>query len=488
MRALRTFLCLLVAAVVACALGVPAPASADGDRPKVLFVPHSSLPFPLREAIPRAFASRAELASTSSYLARCRRHGARYSSTSALTRVGTRMGADVIAMASWVSWGRSRVIRMTYRDGRSGRILLQTRHTLPGVRLDVTARRALAREAIMTGNLADSAQPTERVARASRAEPVREPARAPEPEAADRPEREERAAAEDAAEDAADEREADDEGGLPPPIDWSGDEEAGSASAAATESDAAPEPDDPPAAGETEAEQATASSAAAGLGFEVTAGFGFGARAAAVPMEAGPARLSTSPYPAAALGLAAGYDAGSVEAHARVRYITSVGLRTKDIRSDGTTRTVDARTQSLHLGVGVEIELNDSTHPTLLDLEVGYQFRLFHAEVPISMPEYTLSGIYVRADLSFAIGSGPLRLAIAPEVASVNGITEQLQEAGRVDGGVAVGGEAAVRVQLLDDLELEVVYRESHAFIASERDTDMTDVERFGLLRATYIP
>jgi hypothetical protein len=482
MRALLTLPFLLAAAMVACGLTAPASARADDDRPKVLFVPHGSVPYPLREAIPRALGARAELLSTNSYLARCRRHNVRYYSDRAITRIATRMGADVIAIASWASWGRSRVIRMIYRDGETGRVLHSTRHTLPGVRLDAAARRGLAREALVTGNRAGETEPDERVARASRAAPerAREPEREPE-----EPEPDERGAAEESDDD-------DGEGGLPPPIDWNGEEDAGSASAAATEGDA-PEEDDAAeeaaqaAAGEG-GEAPAAHAAAAGFGFEVTAGFGFGARAAAVPMEAGPARLSTSPFPAAALGLVAGYDAGTVELQARVRYTTSVGLRTKDIRSDGTTRTVDARSQSLHIGVGVELPLNDSTHPTLLDLEVGYQFRLFHAEVPISMPEYTLSGIYVRADLSFAIGSGPLRLAIAPEVGSVNGVTEQLQDAGQVDAGVAVGGEAAVRVHLFDELELEVVYRESHAFLSSERDSDMTDVERFGLLRATYTP
>lgn len=453
-------------------LAPAAPASAD-EGPKVLFVPHGSLPFPLRDAVARALGTRARILSTSNYTVRCQRANERPSTPRAIQRIGTRMGADVIAVASWAAWGRSRVVRMTYRHGRTGRVLLQTRHTLPGVRLDTSARRALAREAVMTGGLASDAAPEERPERVARAPEPREEAQAAraEPRRQARAEREEPAPAEEEGED-----------GLPPPLSWEGSEAAEGASAASTAGD-----EEEPA-GEEEAEAPTVSGASTGFGLDASGGFGFGARSAAVPMEAGPARLSTSPFPAAMIGLGAGYDAGTVTVSVRARYLTSVGLRTKDIRSDGTTRTVDARAQSLHLGIAVELQLNDAANPTLLELGVGYQFRLFHTEVPVSMPEYTLSGIYARADLSFGVGSGPLRLAIAPEVASVNGITEQLQELGQITAGFAVGAEAAARVQLLDELRLEVVYRESHAFIGSERDTDMTDVERFGVLRATYVP
>jgi hypothetical protein len=454
-------------------LVAPAPASAD-DHPKVLFVAHGTVPYPLREAIPRVLSARAELLSTTAYHARCQRAGVQPYSTRALTRIAPRFGADVIAVATWVSWGRSRVIRMTYRDGRTGRVLGQGRHTLPGVRLDREARRGIVRELVTTAGLAGrgAERGPERVARAPAERTHPAPTRAPE-----EPDEEE-------AEEIADESSDEDGGGLPPPVDWSEDgEDAAGAAAASTEDEA-----EEAAVDEAVDDDVATPARTHGFGFQATAGFGFGARSAAVPMEAGPARLSTSPFPAAALGLGAGYDTGSVGLFVRARYFTSVGLRTKDIRSDGTTRTVDARSQSLALALAVELALSDAESPTLLDLSIGYQFRLFHAEIPVSMPEYTLSGVYVRADLSFPVGSGPLRLAVAPEVGAVNAITEQLQDVGQVSAGISVGAEAAVRVQLLDQLQVEVVYRESHAFIASERDTDMTDVERFGVLRATYAP
>lgn len=446
--------------------------TARADGPKVLFVPHTTLPFPLREAIPGTFTPRATLLPSSRYIALCRRANLRPSSTRALRRYGLRMGADVIAVATWASWGRSRVVRMIYRDGRTGRVLLQSRHSLPGVRLDRAARVAMARDVLRAGSSASGGAAEERTTRRAsreRAEPEEEE------------QQQEAVASRDEEED---EESSSGGGGLPPPVDWDegGGEEA-SASAEALE-----EPEEEADADAEGDEDGAVVRRPTGFGFEVSAGFGFGARAAAVPMEAGPARLSTSPFPAALIGLGTGWRGDSIAVAARARYFTSVGLRTKDVRSDGTTRTVDARSQSLSLGVHVEFALSDRANATLLELGAGYQFRLFSAELPLSMPEYTLSGVFARADLSFPVGSGPLRLAIAPEVASVNGITEQLQEAGKVTAGVAVGAEAAVRVQLLPQLMLEVVYRESHAFIGSERDSDMTDVERFGMLRAAYAP
>lgn len=453
--------------------------TARADGPKVLFVPHTTLPFPLREAIPGTFTPRATLLPSSRYIALCRRANLRPSSTRALRRYGLRMGADVIAVATWASWGRSRVVRMIYRDGRTGRVLLQSRHSLPGVRLDRAARVAMARDVLRAGSNASGGAAEQRTTRRASRERQRPQEEEPREAVASREEEEE---------EAEDEESSTGGGGLPPPVDWDegGGEEASASAEALEESEEEADGDgDEDAEGD---EEGSVVRRPMGFGFEVSAGFGFGARAAAVPMEAGPARLSTSPFPAALIGLGTGWRGDAIAVAARARYFTSVGLRTKDVRSDGTTRTVDARSQSLSLGVHVEFALSDRANATLLELGAGYQFRLFSSELPLSMPEYTLSGVFARVDLSFPVGSGPLRLAIAPELASVNGITEQLQEAGKVSAGVAVGAEAAVRVQLLPQLMLEVVYRESHAFIGSERDSDMTDVERFGMLRAAYAP
>jgi len=448
---------------LAAAIGLVAwdsPAHADG--PKVMFVPHTTLPFPLRRAVPRALAARAEIVSNRTYLTRCNANDVRPGSYQAIRRFGVRSGADVIAVVGWRAWGRSRQIRVTWRDGNTGASLLSTRHNLPGVRLDASARRGLAREVLAAARVAGGSGgggDDERVARSSRSG--------------------------DSGEDDSDDAEeasssSDDEGGLPPPVDWEEGEEAAGSSEALEEEDAEEE--------DAEEEDGELGARRTGFGFDATAGFGFGARASSVPMEAGPARLSTSPFPAGNLGLGAGYRGTTVGFGARARYFTSVGLRTKEMRNDGTTRTVDARSQTLQIGLAVNFALSDQLRPTMLELEVGYHFRLFNSELPLAMPEYTLSGIYARVDLSFPVGSGPLRLAITPEIASVNGITEQLQEMGKVNAGVAVGGEAAIRFDLLEQLRLEVVYRESHAFITSERETDMTDVERYGMLRATYMP
>ncbi len=43
-----------------------------------------------------------------------------------------------------------------------------------------------------------------------------------------------------------------------------------------------------------------------------------------------------------------------------------------------------------------------------------------------------------------------------------------------------------VRLQNIEEVAIELMYREAHAFLGSEREGEMTDAERYGVLRAEY--
>jgi hypothetical protein len=166
-----------------------------------------------------------------------------------------------------------------------------------------------------------------------------------------------------------------------------------------------------------------------------------------------------------------------------------VGLQAQDQRPDGTTRTVDTRSQDLAIGANVNFALADSMRAVRMDIEAGWGFRMLDSELPLSMPTYTLSGPYGRIGLFFPIGDeGPLVLGVVPEVGHVSSISEEAAQAGAVSDGFSVAIEAQVRLSLIPELDVDLIYREAHAFLASEREGDMSDVARFGVVRVTYRP
>jgi hypothetical protein len=166
-----------------------------------------------------------------------------------------------------------------------------------------------------------------------------------------------------------------------------------------------------------------------------------------------------------------------------------VGLKAQDQRADGTTRTVDTRAQDLAIGINVNFALADSMRAVRMDLEAGWGFRMLDSELPLSMPTYTLSGPYARVGLFFPIGNeGALVLGVGPELGHVSSVSEEVAQAGAVSDGFLVGVEAQVRLSIIPELDVDLIYRESHAFLSSEREGDMSDVERFGVLRVTYRP
>jgi hypothetical protein len=135
------------------------------------------------------------------------------------------------------------------------------------------------------------------------------------------------------------------------------------------------------------------------------------------------------------------------------------------------------------------IPLAEGPGAVKLELELGWGFRMLSSELPLSMPNYTLSGPYARVGLFFPIGTdSPLSIGIVPELGHVSSVSDELTDQALVSDGVLAGAEAQIRFTLIPELDIELVYREAHAFVSSERETNMNDVERFGVLRVVYKP
>ncbi len=496
------------------------PGGASAQQTKALFVAAPSLPGPMRRAVPRVLVRGARLIDSSAYTSAVRVRSMSPANGAAIRRFGTRQGAHVIVVAGFGVSGRDKLLRLRYYHGRSGAELFGRTYRLRGVHLSGGVTSAILRDLASAAARAQSGGGRARVARAE--EPTRarrgrsreragrrtsairrfsEP-QAPEP-AHEPAEREEPSGAETA-------------DGLPPPLDWEAQgaeppaEETAPRRRRARRRRAAPEPEEEQAAVEEEEEaldeeedeedvdgEGDDGALAGGYmsrqwGFDVTAGLGFGQRTAAVPMETGEGRFSSSPFPAVAAALNVWLRPGedsSLRLGLGTRYYTSVGLQAQDQRADGSTRTVDTRSQELAIGANLDFALADSVRAVRMNIEAGWGFRMLDSELPLSMPTYTLSGPYGRIGLYFPIGDeGPLVLGVVPEVGHVSSVSEEVAQAGAVSDGFLVGVEAQVRLALLPELDVDLVFREAHAFLASEREGDMSDVARYGVIRVTYRP
>lgn len=453
--------------IVLLALAVLGPAVASAqERPRVLVITSGAMPGQLRSSVTQLIASRAALASTDDYERAAARRNLRPTSDRALTRIATQQNVSVIVVASYGGHFRRRVLRVRFLDGRTGELRVTSTHTLRGMRLRPASQHAILRD---IATIASGGDPT--VGRAPDEE---------EPEAGE--ETEEAEATEARAEPSAETTEA--SGDLPPPLDWGA--EAPASEAPADEPIPEAPAEEQPA---TEEEPAAPAAIEEGQwGFAATIGFGIMQRSASIPMEAGEARLSTVPFPAIQAELL-GYVRPDASSRFRlaldIRYTSSVGLQAQDQRSDGTTRTTDMRIHHLMIGLDTRIPLAPGAKPTYLTLGAGWGFRMMDAEMPVSIPDYTLSGPYARVGLFFPIGDSPLAIGIIPEVGHMSSLSTELSQQGALSDGVLVGAEAHIVLEIIRELVVELIYRESHALLGGQRG-GMSDAERYGILRGSY--
>ncbi|RLB52431.1 MAG: hypothetical protein DRJ42_14865 [Deltaproteobacteria bacterium] len=441
-------LCLVVASLAA----YEAPAAAQTSN--ALFVAAPSLSRSLRRAVPEVLAWESQLVDGRAYTRAARGQGLDAARGPALRRFGPRQGADVIIVAGASTRGHTRLLHLSYYHGQTGEELRAGTYRLRGQKIQRTVHAAIARDLQNAVNLSRQGSRSARAPMVADRQPVDDDA----------------ATAEAVAEVATDRGRADEDQAM------AGEGENGEENEEGAEAESGP----------------SAVHEAWEWSFDLTAGFGFGQRASTVPMEGGDAHFSSSPFPA----VHAAFDVWlrpQAESSLRVgfgtRYYTSVGLQTADLLEDGTTRTVDTRAQNLSLGFKLNFPFTDGPRAVRMDVEAGWSFRMLDSEFQLSMPTYTLSGLYGRSGLLFPIGDeSPFALGLAAELGYINSVSEEVAVAGAVSGGVRVGIEVQVRYDIIADLDVSIAYRGSHVFLPSERGGAMSDVERFGVVRVTYRP
>ena len=120
-----------------------------------------------------------------------------------------------------------------------------------------------------------------------------------------------------------------------------------------------------------------------------------------------------------------------------------------------------------------------------IGVAVGASARVLWPEAHLLMtPGYSLIGPHARLELSARL-SERLSFRVAPEAQWIVLIDQDLKATGVSSQGLAVGAEAALNITVSEHIQLGVSFRESHALIATNRNTQFQDVERYLTLRGT---
>ncbi len=404
----------LVAGVLCSTLCVPGNTKAD-DKPSVLVLRITGLPDPILRGAQGTLKPAAEILSTEEYESAAQAQATRPDSRFALKEIATRQGADIILVLGMR--GR-RVLRATYRDGRSAGRVRQVDFRLRGTTLPRNVRLKLLNELGQTMRKIQAAE-----------------AQAP-----------------------------DDDGSEDEPVD---DEEL-------------------------EAEDDLVSDEEVGSNFalRVGVGAGFGSRSISIPSVTGPVRLATNLFPAARVVLRADYVSSgrrkfSFGVHGS--FFTSLGLQSEEQRPDNTTRTVGSRSQSLQTGAHVQFRAGKSDRAPRLELGSGMGLRTFGTRQELTVPNSNLLAPYVRTGVIFNLGSSALTIGIVPEFALLTNVGGELEALGVGNLGFTAGGHFFVSYQVLSWLDLDFTYRESHGFISTNVDGNYHDIERFGIVSASYV-
>jgi hypothetical protein len=224
--------------------------------------------------------------------------------------------------------------------------------------------------------------------------------------------------------------------------------------------------------------------------FTLGVGSGIGMRAFDGPAGASGAavRLATDPFPAVGLtlGVAVEPDAGArLTVRGRVRYLSSAGLRTTDLRLDGTTRITASRAQSVSVDVGLGYRLGADAHAASIEAALGFSTRAFSSNALVALPDYGLGGPHVRLGATLPLGAR-FAFTLGADAQWLALVSSALQGLGAGAGGVTLGFEGGATLGLFDAFALEALYRESHALVSDGARGGATDVERWVTLAAVY--
>jgi hypothetical protein len=153
---------------------------------------------------------------------------------------------------------------------------------------------------------------------------------------------------------------------------------------------------------------------------------------------------------------------------------------------DGQTLSTPIRTHRFELGVLPGYRFGSDSQSISLALFAGYDLRAFASTIELRVPRYTLHGPVARLELEIPVAD-VIVLRLAPELQMIASISHDLRIAGSVsNGGVALGGEAAVRIVVTDWAAVQLAFRESHASANTGFGSSFKDMERFVFLDAVF--
>lgn len=381
---------------------------ADWQRPRILVVRASRTPIELLRSVRELAEQVGEAINAGPYVREARDGGLPPTSDAAFEQLLPAQNVAIVAVIQRTWLNRIPHLRITYREGRFGMVLLEELHALAGNRITASSSERILSElrislAVVTRPRGGGAAPVDAMTE-------------------DRPGR-----------------------NLPPA-------EPGAA-----------------------------------VHLAIAAGGGIGTRSFRLPTPPGVIRLSTTPFPAVGLQLAMNVEPtarGALAVGGQLTYVTSVGLGTTDRQIDGTTRETSSRSQHLEIAATLRYRFGGSV---ALAARLGWTFRVFSSEAPVTLPDYTLSGPSAFVGLEVPLASGTVVIGLGPVAHLLLLVDDDLTEVGVGRTALAVGAELRVEVWLSDTVGLSANYRESHALLNSSLgDTD--DVERYVLVQLLYRP
>jgi hypothetical protein len=220
---------------------------------------------------------------------------------------------------------------------------------------------------------------------------------------------------------------------------------------------------------------------------QLAVGAGFGSRAITIPSRRSDRRLSTGNFPSLQVSLR-----GELLLRRRwllgaaANYQTAVGLQAASIapNAGNSVDGAELRSNSLTFGLMPGYRFGRAPDSVALRIFFGWGIRALHTVVDLETPSYSLQAITLRPELTLPLAGNRVVLRIAPELALIVWASQRLVElANAATPGVALGGEAALDVQVYAGLHAALAYRESHGMLSTEWGSYLRDSERFVALQ-----
>ncbi len=378
----------------------------DWEMPRVLLIRLPDTPVELLRVVRRLVQSVGEPVDAASFVRQARARGLRPTGYTAFEQLLRDLDVQLVVVISRVRVGRIPHIKISYREGRSGGILLEELHPVAGDRVTESVSERILTEL--------------RLALAVVTRPKGAPAPPPAPEPETR------------------------------------------------------EPEEPGSA----------------IRFSVAAGFGVGTRQFEVPSTSGSIRLASTLFPAVAAQLGVGVEPtaqGRWLFGGAIRYHSSAGLETTDERVDGTNRQTSSRAQRFHLVARARYRLGAALSASSLVFELGWMFRFFSSEAPVTLPDYVLQGPTTFAGFRLPLLGQKLVLSVGPEVFWVLLVGDELRGLNVSSFAVGLGGAASVTYSFTDAIAVRARYIENHALLSAPGGR-ARDVERFVTIGVEYTP